>query len=151
MDCCEASWIAVVRFRTRDRPDAPPLVGEKGDEWKQTRPVGSRKVQRPSLFSCLATRGIKLTIEPPRDFSVAFQCARCFGSTGRISTIEAVEGGDMAGKTILDKLSIYIPQGKLKELPVERLMRLGEKRDRSVNYLVVQAILEYLKREERKG
>ena len=56
----------------------------------------------------------------------------------------------MAGKTILDKLSIYIPQGKLKQRPVERLMKLGEERDRSVNYLVVQAILEYLKREEKK-
>jgi len=56
----------------------------------------------------------------------------------------------MAGKMILDKMSIYIPQGKLAERPVERLMSLGKKRDRSVNYLVVQAILEYLKREERK-
>jgi len=32
--------------------------------------------------------------------------------------------------------------------PVERLVALGEKRDRSVNYLVVQAIIEYLEREE---
>lgn len=49
-----------------------------------------------------------------------------------------------------DKLSIYIPQEKLKEQPVERLMELARKRDRSVNYLVVQAILEYLEREENK-
>jgi len=55
----------------------------------------------------------------------------------------------MATKRILDKLSIYIPQGKLTEKPVERLMKLGEKRDRSVNYLVVDAILEYLRREEK--
>ncbi len=54
----------------------------------------------------------------------------------------------MAGKTILDKLSIYIPQSKLEQKPVERLTRLGEKLDRSVNYLVVQAIMEYLEREE---
>lgn len=54
-------------------------------------------------------------------------------------------------KTILDKLSIYIPQKKMEEQPVERLKRLGEKKDRSVNYLVVEAIIEYLKREERKG
>jgi len=47
-----------------------------------------------------------------------------------------------------DKPSIYIPQKKLKERPVERLIALGEKRDRSVNYLVVVAILEYLKRGE---
>jgi len=49
-----------------------------------------------------------------------------------------------------DKLSIYIPQDKLQEKPVERLMKLAKERDRSVNYLVVQAILEYLKREEKK-
>lgn len=54
----------------------------------------------------------------------------------------------MAKKQILDKLSIYIPQKKMAEKPVERLIKLGEKRDRSINYLVVQAILEYLKREE---
>ena len=49
-----------------------------------------------------------------------------------------------------DKLSIYIPQDKLQEKPIERLMKLAKERDRSVNYLVVQAILEYLKREEKK-
>lgn len=54
----------------------------------------------------------------------------------------------MATKQIFDKLSIYIPQNKMKERPVERLIKLGEKKDRSVNYLVVEAILEYLKREE---
>lgn len=57
----------------------------------------------------------------------------------------------MAKKTISDKLSIYIPQPKMVEKPVERLIKLGEKKDRSVNYLVVEAILEYLKREEAKG
>jgi len=34
--------------------------------------------------------------------------------------------------------------------PVERLMKLGEKLDRSVNYLVVEAILQYLDREEKR-
>jgi len=56
----------------------------------------------------------------------------------------------MAKKEVTDKLSIYIPQRKMDEKPVERLIRLGEKRDRSVNYLVVEAILDYLKREESK-
>ena len=56
----------------------------------------------------------------------------------------------MPGKTILDKLSIYIPHPKQAEKPVERLIKLGEKRDRSINYLVVAAILEYLGREEGK-
>jgi len=55
----------------------------------------------------------------------------------------------MTQKTILDKLSIYIPQNKQGQKLVERLIKLGEKRDRSVNYLVVEAILGYLEREER--
>jgi len=61
----------------------------------------------------------------------------------------------MAGKTILDKLSIYIPQAKMEKQPVERLIKLGEKTDRSINdqinYLVVNAIIEYLDREEKKA
>jgi predicted transcriptional regulator len=57
----------------------------------------------------------------------------------------------MASKEILDKLSIYIPQRKMEEKPVERLIKLGEKRDRSINYMVVDAILQYLDREEKKS
>jgi len=60
------------------------------------------------------------------------------------------EGDHIADKTILDKLSIYIPQKKIEEKPVERLIKLGEKKDRSINYMVVEAILEYLNREEKK-
>jgi len=60
------------------------------------------------------------------------------------------EVNHMPRKAILDKLSIYIPQPKMAERPVERLIKLSEKRDRSINYLVVDAILEYLKREEKK-
>jgi len=56
----------------------------------------------------------------------------------------------MATKVISDKLSIYIPQSKMAQKPVQRLIRLGDKNDRSINYLVVEAILEYLKREEGK-
>jgi len=54
----------------------------------------------------------------------------------------------MAKKEILDKLSIYIPQKKMEEKPVERLIRLGEKRDRSINYMVVEAIMEYFSKLE---
>ena len=54
-------------------------------------------------------------------------------------------------KEILDKLSIYIPRKEMEEKPVERLMKLGKKKDRSINCLVVEAILEYLKREEKQG
>ena len=57
----------------------------------------------------------------------------------------------MAKKEILDKLSIYIPQKKMEERSVERLIKLGEKRDRSINYLVVDAIIQYLQREENKS
>jgi predicted transcriptional regulator len=57
----------------------------------------------------------------------------------------------MAKKELLNKLSIYVPQKKMEEKPVERLIRLGNKRDRSINYMVVEAIIEYLKREENKG
>ena len=57
----------------------------------------------------------------------------------------------MAGKEIMDKLSIYIPQRKMEEKPVERLMKLGERRDRSVNYLVVEAIIQFLDREENRS
>lgn len=57
----------------------------------------------------------------------------------------------MAQKELLDKMSIYVPQGKITKKPVERLIKLGEKRDRSVNYLVVEAILQYLDREETRS
>jgi len=56
----------------------------------------------------------------------------------------------MAQKEVPDKLSIYFPQPKQAEKPVERLIKLGEKRERSINYLVVDAILQYLNREEEK-
>lgn len=50
----------------------------------------------------------------------------------------------MQKKTLLDKLSVYFPQSVWDEHPVERLIQLGEKRDRTVNYLVVEAILQFL-------
>jgi len=54
----------------------------------------------------------------------------------------------MAKKEILDKLSIYVPQSKMAQRPVQRLIKLSEKKDRSINYLVVEAILQYLDREK---
>jgi predicted transcriptional regulator len=56
----------------------------------------------------------------------------------------------MVVERVVGKLSIYISQKKMEERPVERLVKLGEKRDRSVNYLVVEAILEYLEGEEEE-
>jgi predicted transcriptional regulator len=49
----------------------------------------------------------------------------------------------------MNTLSIYIPERKLAEKPLVRLIALGEKRDRSVNYLVVEAILQHLENEEK--
>jgi len=45
-------------------------------------------------------------------------------------------------------LSIYIPKRKLEANPVGRLIALSEKKDRSINYLVVEAILAYLEANE---
>jgi len=47
-------------------------------------------------------------------------------------------------------LSIYVPKSKKDRRPIERLSRLAENRDRSVNYLIVEAILQYLDREDKK-
>ena len=56
----------------------------------------------------------------------------------------------MARKTTLNKISIYIPDSKIRQQPVERLIKQGEEKDRSINYLVVEAIMEYLDREEKQ-
>jgi len=54
-------------------------------------------------------------------------------------------------KQLLDKISIYVPKSRIDQRPVERLMELAGAKDRSVNYLVVEAILQFLSREEKKG
>ena len=54
-------------------------------------------------------------------------------------------------KQLLDKISIYVPKSKIDQRPVERLLKLANAKDRSVNYLVVEAIIEFLKREEKRG
>ncbi len=53
-------------------------------------------------------------------------------------------------KSEVTTLSIYIPKNKLDKKPIERLDKLAEIVDRSINYLVVEAILQYLDREEKK-
>ena len=50
----------------------------------------------------------------------------------------------------MDKLSIYVPKKHMEQNPLARLQKLAQKYDRSVNYLVVQAMLEYVEREEKK-
>ena len=45
-------------------------------------------------------------------------------------------------------VTIYIPQKHQDKNILSRLQKLAEAKDRSVNYLAVQAIVEFLKREE---
>jgi len=47
-------------------------------------------------------------------------------------------------------LSVYIPKDQVKKNLPERLQELAKKRERTVNYLVVKAIAQFLDREERK-
>jgi len=60
------------------------------------------------------------------------------------------KGESMSQRGVMDKLSIYIPQKHLADKPVQRLIELGLQRDRGVNYLVVEAILQYLAQEEER-
>jgi predicted transcriptional regulator len=48
-------------------------------------------------------------------------------------------------------LSVYISKTKAEKRPLERLAKLAKKQDRSVNYLMVEAILEYLDRAEKES
>ncbi len=50
----------------------------------------------------------------------------------------------------VNTLSIYIPKAKQSQRLMERLMKLARTKDRSINYLVMEAILQYLDREESK-
>jgi len=50
-----------------------------------------------------------------------------------------------------DALSIYIPKSKAERRLMERLANLAKKKDRSMNYLIVDAILQYLDRQENKA
>lgn len=52
--------------------------------------------------------------------------------------------------TDFTRISIYVPKDKQKQKPLERLYALGQQRDRSLNYMIVQAVLEYVEREEKK-
>ena len=57
---------------------------------------------------------------------------------------------EVVRKSEVTTLSIYIPKSKLDKNPIERLERLAKKVDRSINYLVVEAIIQYLDREEKR-
>jgi hypothetical protein len=50
-----------------------------------------------------------------------------------------------------DKLSVYIAKPKRGQGLLVRLRKIGVKQDRSVNYLVVEAIREYVERHEKEA
>jgi len=52
--------------------------------------------------------------------------------------------------TDFTRISIYIPKRFQSENPLKRLYKLGAKDDRSLNYMIVKAVLDYVNREERK-
>jgi predicted transcriptional regulator len=62
--------------------------------------------------------------------------------------VEGGEQNDMVNR--VNTLSIYIPKTKMDKNPVDRLMKLSRAKERSINYLVVEAIVQYLDREEKK-
>jgi predicted transcriptional regulator len=47
-----------------------------------------------------------------------------------------------------DKISVNVTAGKVESHLLERLEKVGERVDRSINYLVLAAIEEYLERHE---
>lgn len=47
------------------------------------------------------------------------------------------------------QLTIYIPKGVRDKDPIERLRKLAKKQRRSINFLVVEAILKYLEQAEK--
>jgi hypothetical protein len=49
-----------------------------------------------------------------------------------------------------NRVSIYVPKSNQPEKPIKRLYELGLKRDRSLNYMIVTAILDYVNRQEKK-
>jgi predicted transcriptional regulator len=56
----------------------------------------------------------------------------------------------MARTRVSPMISVYVPEKAQKQNVVARLQALGKKRDRSLNYLVVEAIIQYLDREEAR-
>jgi predicted transcriptional regulator len=49
------------------------------------------------------------------------------------------------------RISIYVPQKAQKDNPLKRLHAIAQKQDRTLNYMVIQAILDYVNREEKKS
>lgn len=54
----------------------------------------------------------------------------------------------MQQKVLTDKIAVYVPQREQGQQLVERLMKVAARKDRSINYLVIEALKQYLEREE---
>jgi predicted transcriptional regulator len=50
-----------------------------------------------------------------------------------------------------DKITIRIPRADMQAGLVRKLLKLAEERDRTVNYLIVEALKEYLAKAEQEG
>jgi hypothetical protein len=65
-----------------------------------------------------------------------------------VGTVNEKERSMGQTKQTLDQFSVYIPKRKIGDRIVERIITLGDRRERSLNFLCVQAIEEYLARQE---
>ncbi len=54
-------------------------------------------------------------------------------------------------KKLMQTATIYVPQKKVEERLIERMIAVGAKKDRSFNYVLLKAIEEYLEKEESQG
>ncbi|MFB6274091.1 MAG: CopG family ribbon-helix-helix protein, partial [Salinibacter sp.] len=74
------------------------------------------------------------------------------GLRGPVALADADAGGALHGRRIMAErttITIYVPQKHQDADVLGRLKKLAKAKARSVNYLAVQAILEYLEREEQ--
>jgi len=53
-------------------------------------------------------------------------------------------------KKLMDTATLYVPHGKVKERLIERMIAVSAKKDRSFNYVLIDAVEQYLEREEAK-
>jgi len=51
-------------------------------------------------------------------------------------------------KKLMETATLYVPHKQVKERLIERMIMVGAKKDRSFNYVLLEAIEQYLEREE---
>jgi hypothetical protein len=153
------NWISVPSLKRV--PNSDVLDADAASETRRRTKANARAVLL--FITPLTSKSYPLYTERFRRFHAGarrgeeYSCRERGVRAANRERIQAVEGcprergGEMPKDASLEKLSIYIPQKKIGEKPVERLIKLGQKRDRSVNYLVVEAILQYVQREENEN